>query len=177
MNETFCKCGCGTRIASHSSWARGHNAKRGNPVELAAMVPPNPSGRCECGCGQLTTIAEQTSTHTGAVKGEPLRFVTGHNSKYLTGPARRHWKGGRIVTSEGYVRVRVGPVGDRSYRLEHRVVMEAVLGRPLKAHEQVHHINGVKTDNRPENLELWQRSQPSGIRSGDYHCPGCCCPT
>lgn len=45
--------------------------------------------------------------------------------------------------------------------------MEEYLGRPLEAKENVHHINGVRNDNRIENLELWSTSQPAGQRAID----------
>lgn len=45
--------------------------------------------------------------------------------------------------------------------------MEEVLGRHLLHDENVHHRNGVRDDNRPENLELWTRPHPPGIRAAE----------
>lgn len=90
-----------------------------------------------------------------------------------------NWKGGRWVDFGGYVRVHMPkhPKADRhGYVREHRLVMEKKLGRYLEPHETVHHINGRRDDNRPENLELWTHKHISGVRISEApHCPTCTC--
>lgn len=93
------------------------------------------------------------------------------NGKLRSGPAHHNFKGGRHVTPEGYVYLsgfqdhpNANQVGQIS---EHVLVMSSVLGRPLVKGENVHHKNGQRDDNRPENLELWSRSQPPGQRVED----------
>ena len=82
----------------------------------------------------------------------------GMNTPPRCGGKNNMWNGGRSVTRHGYVLVRVGMnhhLADvRGYAYEHRVVAEKKVGRRLVSGEQIHHMNGDRGDNRPENLEV-----------------------
>lgn len=89
------------------------------------------------------------------------------------GASRRDQAESKRLTgrSDGYV-VLTGHFGHpnaraRGHILEHVKVMADILGRALVAGENVHHINGFRDDNRPENLELWSHRQPKGQRVED----------
>jgi len=73
------------------------------------------------------------------------------------------WGGGRGVATGGYITV-IGQDGKRKY--EHRVIAEATGGRELSTAEHVHHINGIRDDNRPENLEVMKGPDHSRLHSG-----------
>jgi hypothetical protein len=77
--------------------------------------------------------------------------------------ALHHQWGVGMLDKHGY---RLIPVNGKQ-RPEHHVVMESVIGRPLHTWERVHHKNGLRADNRPENLELWAKGHPAGQRVDD----------
>lgn len=87
----------------------------------------------------------------------------------LGSPSRRPTVEGRTIDGQGYAHIYM-PFHPRAVNgrvREHVVVMERKIGRLLFAGENVHHRNGVRDDNHPENLELWAKPQPTGIRAED----------
>lgn len=81
------------------------------------------------------------------------------------------WKGGRTVASSGYVLVKLPPdhrffcmADSRGYVYEHRLVIAEKLGRPLRSDEQVHHRDGNKQNNSPENLEHTESHQHHAVK-------------
>jgi hypothetical protein len=119
---------------------------------------------CKCDCGNLKEI-DRNHVKNGNTKSCGCRKKTSQK----LGKESPCWKGGRRI-EEGYVLI-YNPYHPRSkkngYVREHTMVMEEKIGRYLLKGESVHHKNGDKEDNRPENLELWSSSQPSGQRVED----------
>jgi uncharacterized protein (DUF1330 family) len=79
-----------------------------------------------------------------------------HTGKFLASQ-NPNWKGGRRIKDNGYIIVYAPqhPHNVRKYVYEHRLVIEKHIGRYLRKGEIVHHINGIRTDNRLKNLKLF----------------------
>jgi hypothetical protein len=81
----------------------------------------------------------------------------------MIGSDNPSWKGGRVFSSRGYVLIHVGRghhlANARGYAYEHRVVAEEIIGRRLLDSEIVHHKNGIKFDNSPENLQVFSTTK------------------
>lgn len=136
MSDTTCKrCGSklggrwGTRCYTCNPGGLQRNGTWGECRVCAkpVYIQPNQAVRGE---GRFCSVA----CHNDFKRGRELK------------PGTRYTSG-----TDGYVRVKTGI---RTFALEHRVVMEQVLGRSLLPNEQVNHINHIRSDNRPENLEV-----------------------
>lgn len=79
------------------------------------------------------------------------------------------WKGGILTDRNGYIYEYCPnhPSTVNVHVPQHRLIMEKKVGRYLFKHETVHHKNGIRNDNRIENLELWSSSHPKGQRIED----------
>lgn len=130
----------------------------------------------------LSGLSAESLKAEYGVNAETIRRVLRRNNVqmragYASTPRKRR-KGGRIKDRHGYVLVLIDPSdslygmtqayagvreGQARYALEHRIVAARRLGRSLKPFEHVHHINGHRDDNRPENLELWAQPSRAGM--------------
>jgi len=121
--------------------------------------------RCECGSERVVSgnnLRRGISKSCGCYRQE-----LGSNH---FGEKHNNWKGGRRRQKNGYIMLSSPKYPGATFpnkTLEHTVIMARHLGRLLRSDESVHHLNGIKDDNRIENLELWVKSQPTGCRVVD----------
>lgn len=105
---------------------------------------------CECGCGQPAPIATRNRREYGWIKGQPKRFVSGHNKTY------KSQEGNIKLHSTGYLMIKLSNHPFRSktnYVMYHRYILEQHLGYCLNPEEyHVHHIDFDKTNNDTSNL-------------------------
>lgn len=118
-----------------------------------------PMNECACGGAKRRTAERCRECHRQHMHKNFRsriynRRVVGATSKTVDGYVQRFEPDSPMANSQGYV-------------MEHRYVMGQALGRPLVRTENVHHLDGDRSNNDPSNLELWTRPQPTGVRVED----------
>jgi hypothetical protein len=151
------------RDAKSRGWCHAHYQRWRTHGDVRALVPLREPGVCIVeGCDRTCHARRYCATHYRrlVVAGDPrpedpIRIVTGEGFEH-----HGYW----MVSVPREDRWLVG--GERKVA-EHRLIVARQLGRPLNPDESVHHRNGIRTDNRLANLELWSSSHPSGQRVSD----------
>ena len=119
-----------------------------------------PYGLCFCGCGEKTELNPRTYNKIGVKKGEPKKYIYQHQSRgpNNSGANNNNWKGGERMVHSGHVMVRKPNhpyVTKNKYIKRSRIVMEERLGCILPEWIIIHHKNGIRHDDRPENLHIF----------------------
>ena len=154
-NPKKCKIDGCTRGVHGKGYCSPHywSLKRhGNP--LISPTRPKPDGCSVQGCNNVHEGLGYCRKHYSRYKryGDPLADP----------PKNRRWGTGTRNT-DGYIVKNINGVRI----MEHRLVMQKHIGRPLTKNELVHHKNGIRHDNRIDNLELCINQQPPGRRVSD----------
>lgn len=101
-------------------------------------------------CAEAHGVSIQIVYRRMRQAGVPIRHGGDATRGTQAGPKNPNWKDGITRRTSGYILER----RNGKQQFQHRLVAESVLGRPLRPGECVHHKNGIKSDNRPENLEV-----------------------
>lgn len=168
MDRFFCRCDCGKevvlnqrRLTRSAVQEKSCGCSRRQDLlgqrfgKLIVMGPAEDSRwRCGCDCGGEKIV----DTHS-LLRGYSISCGCARTKRKIKNTNR---KGYVIVSAPGHPNAY-----SNGKILEHVLVMSQQLGRPLLSEETVHHKNGIRHDNRPENLELWASNHPAGQRIED----------
>jgi hypothetical protein len=160
MHRTCAFEGCNFSLEARG-YCAGHcqQLRQGRPFKPLLSTRPRSICRFE-GCGKAVKTA-------GLCTGHLKQWRRGHSLAPLRVFDGSGWidaSGYRVVCCPGHPNARGR---EKRAIAEHTLVMSRHLGRPLRRGENVHHKNGVRSDNRTENLEFWSHAQPPGQRVVD----------
>lgn len=129
-----------------------HGFKKGHKIRLGMKHTTETIEKMRQHCGH--SISDETK--------KKIKLATTGKRMGIENPG---WKGGRYKNKNGYIHILI----NGHYFLEHRYKIEQLLGRALEDYEHIHHLNGIKDDNRLENLKVVINKE----HYGEIKCPRC----